>query len=157
MFLLPNSRLGGELEDLENDVEALYSIGDEAVLNELEESNLYKLDSIVDDSDLDIEKNLADVNDRFTKVAYSDASFAVGETKQQTVHIWFCCYDQWCANIMGIPQANSNRQKTWYNFLISHVLSRTGCTPIHKHALVRHLEIRYHLVRCVVLSGVREL
>jgi hypothetical protein len=38
----------------------------------------------VDDNDLDIEKTLADVNDRFTKVAYSDASFAVGD---QAVHI----------------------------------------------------------------------
>jgi hypothetical protein len=32
--------------------------------------------------DLDIEKVLADINDRFTMVAYCDASFAVGETKQ---------------------------------------------------------------------------
>ncbi len=35
----------------------------------------------------DIEKVLADVNDRFTMVAYSDASFAVGETKQ-SISVW---------------------------------------------------------------------
>ncbi len=42
--------------------------------NELEESNLYKLDPNIDDMDLDIEKVLADINDRCTIVAYSDAS-----------------------------------------------------------------------------------
>ncbi len=61
--------------------EEIYSIGDQGHINELEENNLYKLDLDVDDATLDIEKVLADTNNRFTKVAYSDASFAVGETK----------------------------------------------------------------------------
>jgi hypothetical protein len=60
----------------------VFSTGDQAQLNELEEYNLCKLDPEVDDATLDIEKVLADTNTRFTKVAYSDASFAVGETKQ---------------------------------------------------------------------------
>jgi hypothetical protein len=51
-------------------------------VNELEENNLYKLHPVIDEANLDIEKVLADTNRRFTKVAYSDASFAVGETKQ---------------------------------------------------------------------------
>jgi hypothetical protein len=55
-----------------------YSIGDVADINELEESHLYKLDPHVDDASLDIEKKLADTNPRFTVVAYTDASFAVG-------------------------------------------------------------------------------
>ena len=49
----------------------------ETQINDLEENHLYKLDPIVDDVSLDIEKNK-----RFTVVAYTDASFAVGETKQ---------------------------------------------------------------------------
>jgi hypothetical protein len=62
-------------------VDEIYSIGDQG-LNELEENNLYKLDPDLDDATSDIEKTLAETNARFTKVAYSDASFAVGETKQ---------------------------------------------------------------------------
>ncbi len=60
----------------------VFSTGDQAQLNELEEYNLYKLNPDIDDVSLDIEKVLADTNTRFTKVAYTDASFAVGETKQ---------------------------------------------------------------------------
>ncbi len=78
-FVPSKSRLGGGLENVvDNDA---HSTGDHGMLNELEESNLYKLDSM-DDAHLDIEKILADTNYRFTKVAYSEASFAVGVTKQ---------------------------------------------------------------------------
>ncbi len=59
-----------------------YSIGDEAEFNELDEKNLYKLNPLVDDLTMDIFKVLAPTNRRFTKVAYSDASFAVGDSKQ---------------------------------------------------------------------------
>ena len=59
-----------------------YSIGDEAFMNELEEVNLYKLNSLVDDESLDIQKVLAATNTRFRMIGYSDASFAVGLTKQ---------------------------------------------------------------------------
>jgi hypothetical protein len=59
-----------------------YSIGDEAIVNELDEKSLYKLNPLIDDLSAEIPKVLAPTNKRFTKVAYSDASFAVGETKQ---------------------------------------------------------------------------
>ena len=59
-----------------------YSIGDEAFMNELEEVNLYKLNPLVDDESLDIPKVLAATNARFRMIGYSDASFAVGLTKQ---------------------------------------------------------------------------
>ncbi len=71
-----NTRLGRGLENIDSDQP--YSIGDEMQINDLEENNLYKLDPIFDDESLDI----APTNKRFTVVAYSDASFAVGETKQ---------------------------------------------------------------------------
>jgi hypothetical protein len=47
----------------------------------LKESDLYKLD-FTEDTSLDIQKRLAPTNTRFTVVAYADASFAVGATKQ---------------------------------------------------------------------------
>jgi hypothetical protein len=58
-----------------------YSIGDRTELNELKECDLYKLDP-TDNPELDIEKKSAPTNKRFTMVAYSDASFAVGVLKQ---------------------------------------------------------------------------
>ena len=86
-FVPSKIRLGGGLENvLENGAEQgnveSFSTGDQGQVNELEENNLYKLDPHFDDAQLDIEKVLAKENNRFTKVAYSDASFAVGETKQ---------------------------------------------------------------------------
>jgi hypothetical protein len=74
------TRLGGGL-DTDTDHQD-YSIGDEAEINELEKTNLYKLHPREDDGELDFTKILADTNARFTMVAYTDASFAVGETKQ---------------------------------------------------------------------------
>jgi hypothetical protein len=181
-YVPANSRLGGGWVDLENDVEAPYSIGDETILNELEESNLYKLDSVVDDSDLDIEKNLSDVNVRFTKVAYSDASFAVGETKQsitgfvvmingvpilwgslkQTVVVDSTCSAEYVAASVcckQIKQAENMVQfldfscpKPYRMYTDSQAVLKIA-TNASKMGMVRHLEIRYHLIRCVVLSG----
>jgi hypothetical protein len=58
-----------------------YSIGDGTWVNELQECDLYKLKS-GEDEHLDIVKTMPMTNSRFTVVAYSDASFAVGELKQ---------------------------------------------------------------------------
>jgi hypothetical protein len=71
------TRLGGGLEDIECNSHGEFSIGDATDINELEENNLYKLDPLVDDAHLEIDKVMADTNKRFTKVAYSDTSFAV--------------------------------------------------------------------------------
>ena len=181
-YVPANSLLGGGLVDLENEMEDPYSIGDEAVLNELEENNLYKLDPVVDDSDLDIEKNLAEVNNRFTKVAYSDASFAVGATKQsitgfvvmingvpilwgslkQTVVVDSTCSAEYVAASVcckQIKQAENMVQflefscpKPYQMYTDSQACLKIA-TNASKMGMVRHLEIRYHLVRCVVLSG----
>ncbi len=80
-YIPANTRHGGGFENVGDD-EVPYSIVDEALFNELEKNNLYKLDPDLDDESLDIIKTLAPTDDRFTMVAYSDASFAVGETKQ---------------------------------------------------------------------------
>ena len=141
-----------------------------------------KLDSVVDDSDLDIEKNLSDVNGRFTKVAYSDASFAVGETKQsisgfvvlingvpilwgslkQTVVVDSTCSAEYVAASVcckQIKQAENMVQFLYfscpkpYRMYTDSQACLKIATNASKMGMVRHLEIRYHLVRCVVLSG----
>jgi hypothetical protein len=177
-FVPSKIRLGGGLESVD---EECYSIGDQS-LNELEENNLYKLDTDLDDITLDIEKVLAPTNARFTKVAYSDASFAVGETKQsitgfiilingtpilwgslkQTVVVDSTCSAEYVAASVcckQIMQAENMVQfldftcpKPYRMYTDSQACLKIA-TNASKLGMVRHLEIRYHLVRCVVLSG----
>ena len=177
-FVPSKIRLGGGLESVD---EECYSIGDQS-LNELEENNLYKLDTDLDDITLDIEKVLTPTNARFTKVAYSDASFAVGETKQsvtgfiilingtpilwgslkQTVVVDSTCSAEYVAASVcckQIMQAENMVQfldftcpKPYRMYTDSQACLKIA-TNASKLGMVRHLEIRYHLVRCVVLSG----
>ena len=148
----------------------------------MEENNLYKVDTDLDDITLDIEKILAPTNSRFTKVAYSDASFAVGETKQsitgfiilingtpilwgslkQTVVVDSTCSAEYVAASVcckQIMQAENMVQfldftcpKPYRMYTDSQACLKIA-TNASKLGMVRHLEIRYHLVRCVVLSG----
>ena len=159
-----------------------YSIGDAALFNELDEKNLYKVDPLMDDITMDILKVLAPTNKRFTKVAYSDASFAVGETKQsisgfiimingtpllfgslkQTVVVDSTCSAEYvaasicCKQILEIENMvqflgfTCPRPYKMYTDSQACLKIATSNTTLGK---VRHLEIRYHLVRCVILSG----
>ena len=159
-----------------------YSIGDEAEFNELDEKNLYKLNPLVDDLSVDLLKVLAPTNRRFTKVAYSDASFAVGVTKQsvtgyivmingipllfgslkQTVVVDSTCSAEYvaasvcCKQIMEIENMLQflgftcpRPYKMYTDSQACHKIA-TSNTTLGK---VRHLEIRYHLVRCIIISG----
>jgi hypothetical protein len=159
-----------------------YSIGDVADINELEESHLYKLDPHVDDASLDIEKKLADTNPRFTVVAYTDASFAVGETKQsisgfdvmingvpilwgslkQTIVVDSTCSSEYVAASVCCKQViQAENMVQFLDFTCPRpyrmYTDSQAClkiaTTASKLGMVRHLEIRYHLVRCIVLSG----
>jgi hypothetical protein len=159
-----------------------YSIGDEAEFNEFDEKNLYKLNPLVDDPSIDLLKVLAPTNKRFTKVAYADASFAVGETKQsvtgfvimingipllfgslkQTVVVDSTCSAEYvaasvcCKQIMEIENMvqflgfTCPRPYKMYTDSQACLKIATSTTTLGK---VRHLEIRYHLVRCIILSG----
>jgi hypothetical protein len=178
-FIPSKTRLGGGLENIEGEV---YSTGDQGSVNELEENNLYKLHPVIDEANLDIEKVLADTNRRFTKVAYSDASFAVGETKQsitgfiilingvpilwgslkQTVVVDSTCSAEYVAASVcckQIVQAENMVQfldftcpRPYRMYTDSQAVLKIA-TNASKLGMVRHLEIRYHLVRCIVLSG----
>ena len=174
-----NSRHGGGFETTD---EEPYSIGDEASFNELEEHNLYKLDPLLDDESLDIIKTLAPTNSRFTTVAYSDASFAVGETKQsisgfivmingvpilwgslkQTIVVDSTCSAEYvaasicCKQIMHVENMVQFLDFTCprpYKMYTDSEACLKIATNGSKLGMVRHLEIRYHLVRCIVLSG----
>jgi hypothetical protein len=159
-----------------------YAIGDEAEFNEFDEKNLYKLNPLVDDRETDILKVLAPTNKRFTKVAYSDASFAVGESKQsvtgfiimingipllfgslkQTVVVDSTCSAEYvaasvcCKQIMEIENMvqflgfTCPRPYKMYTDSQACLKIATSNTTLGK---VRHLEIRYHLVRCIIISG----
>jgi hypothetical protein len=159
-----------------------YSIGDEAEFNEFDEKNLYKLNPLMDDPEADILKVLAPTNKRFTKVAYSDASFAVGESKQsvtgfiimingtpllfgslkQTVVVDSTCSAEYvaasvcCKQILEIENMvqflgfTCPRPYTMYTDSQACLKIATSNTTLGK---VRHLEIRYHLVRCIIISG----
>jgi hypothetical protein len=178
-YIPSKTRLGGGLENVN---EETYSIGDQASFNELEENNLYKLDPNIDDTDLDIEKVLADINDRFTMVAYSDASFAVGETKQsisgfiilingtpilwgslkQTIVVDSTCSAEYvaasvcCKQIMQVENMvqflDFSCARPYKMYTDSQACLKIA-TNSAKLGMVRHLEIRYHLVRCLILSG----
>ena len=180
-YIPANTRHGGGLENV-GDNEEPYSIGDEAMFNELEENNLYKLDPDLDDASLDIITTLAPTNDRFTMVAYSDASFAVGETKQsisgfvilingtpilwgslkQTIVVDSTCSAEYVAASIcckQIMQAENMVQfldftcpKPYKMYTDSEACMKIANNG-SKLGMVRHLEIRYHLVRCIVLSG----
>jgi hypothetical protein len=176
-FIPSKTRLGGGLEITDD----AYSIGDQGVINELEENNLYKLDHH-DEAQFDITKSLADTNNRFTKVAYSDASFAVGETKQsisgfivlingvpilwgslkQTIVVDSTCSAEYVAASVcckQIMQAENMVQfldftcpKPYKMYTDSQACLKIA-TNASKMGMVRHLEIRYHLVRCIVTMG----
>jgi hypothetical protein len=178
-YVPASSRLGGGL--VVEDGEASYSIGDSTEINELEENNLYKLDAH-EDEHLDIEKHLAPTNSRFTKVAYTDASFAVGETKQsvsgfvilingvpilwgslkQTIVVDSTCSAEYVAASVcckQILQAENMAQflaftcpRPYKMYTDSQACLKIA-TNASKMGMVRHLEIRYHLVRCIILRG----
>jgi hypothetical protein len=177
-YIPASTRLGGGSE-LQEEV---YSIGDQTDTNELEENNLYKLDSQWDDEQFDIPKHLEDTNSRFTVVAYTDASFAVGDTKQsisgftvmingvpilwgslkQTIVVDSTCSAEYVAASVctkQIMQAENMVQflgftcpRPYKMYTDSQACLKIA-TSAAKMGMVRHLEIRYHLVRCIVLSG----
>jgi hypothetical protein len=158
-----------------------YSIGDQTELNELKESDLYKLDS-TDNPELDIEKKLAPTNKRFSMVAYSDASFAVGLLKQsvsgfiiyingipllwgslkQTVVVDSTCSAEYVATSIcckQVLQAENMLQFLQFTCPKPYTVYTDSQACLHiatsksKLGKVRHVEIRYHLVRCLIISG----
>jgi hypothetical protein len=148
--------------------------------NELRESLLYKVkDEIADE---DIRPVVLQINARYKLTIYADASFAVGPTKQsvsghivylngtpllwgsvkQTIVVDSSCSAEYVAasvackqaihaeNIIGFLGFSCSRPYTMYT-------DSTACLNIASNSErlgnVRHLSIRYNLVRCYVSIG----
>jgi hypothetical protein len=161
--------------------DADYSVGEQTELSELRECDLYKLD-FTENDELDIQKKLAPTNKRFTMVAYSDASFAAGELKQsvsgfivyingipllwgslkQTVVVDSTCSAEYVASSIcckQVLQAENMVQFLHFTCPKPYTVYTDSQACLHiansrsKLGKVRHVEIRYHLVRCLVISG----
>jgi hypothetical protein len=161
---------------------SMYSIGEEMDFNELEEKDMYKLDSLVDDGSTDIMKTLKPTNKRFTLVAYYDASFATGQSKQsvtgfvilingipllfgslkQTIVVDSTCSAEYVAASVCCKQIMESENmmqfleftcpKPYKMYTDSQACMKIA-TSISTLGKVRHLEIRFHLVRCLIISG----
>jgi hypothetical protein len=154
--------------------------GTVAEMNELREKSLYRgRDEI---ADVDIQPVVLKINSRFRLIIYADASFAIGDTKQsvsgyviflngtpllwgslkQTVVVDSSCSAEYVAasvackqaihaeNLIGFLGFSCPKPYTMYT-------DSTACLSIASNpdrlGNVRHLAIRYNLVRCYVTIG----
>ncbi len=131
---------------------------------------------------MDIVKKLKPTNQRFTSVAYSDASFATGKSKQsvtgyvilingiplmfgslkQTIVVDSTCSAEYVAasicckqimeteNMVQFLEFTCPKPYKMYTDSQACLKIASSNSTLGK---VKHLEIRYHLVRCLILSG----
>jgi hypothetical protein len=142
-----------------------------------------KIQYTVDDaSELDIPRIVLAVNDRYNLVVYGDASFAVGDTKQsvsgfvvylngtpllwgslkQTIVVDSSCSAEYVAASIACKQLlhaenmigflGFSCPKPYRQYTDSMACYHIATNPA-KLGNVRHLHIRYHLVRCYVTLG----
>jgi hypothetical protein len=182
-----NNRLGGDFmveeftHGLLMSAGESYSIGDLTNINEFKESDVYKLDEY-EDSSLEIPKILEQTNERFTTVAYSDASFASTEMKQSisglvvmingTPILWAslkqtgvvdstCSSEYVAASVCSKQLMQVENMVQFLKFTCPKpykmYTDSQACLQIantaSKLGKVRHIEIRYHLVRCLIIAG----
>ncbi len=151
-----------------------------ADMNELREKSLYRVRDEI--ADVDIQPVILKINSRFRLIIYADASFAIGDTKQsvsgyviflngtpllwgslkQTVVVDSSCSAEYVTasvackqaihaeNIIGFLGFSCPKPYTMY-------MDSTACLSIASNpdrlGNVRHLAIRYNLVRCYVAIG----
>jgi hypothetical protein len=148
--------------------------------NELREKALYKVRDEI--ADLDIQPVILPLNERYHLIIYADASFAVGERMQsvsglivylngvpllwgslkQTVVVDSSCSAEFVAASVACKQAiHAENMIGFLGFSCPKpylmYTDSTACLSIASNAMrlgnVRHLAIRYHLVRCYVSIG----
>jgi hypothetical protein len=156
------------------------NIGSVSTMNELREKALYKVRDDV--ADLDIRPVILPLNARYNLIVYADASFAVGDRMQsvsghiiylngvpllwgslkQTVVVDSSCSAEFVAASVACKQAiHAENMIGFLGFICPkpYVMytDSTACLSIASNAMrlgnVRHLAIRYHLVRCYVSIG----
>jgi hypothetical protein len=154
--------------------------GSKSIFNELREKALYKVKEEI--ASEDIRPVVLPINSRYRLVIYADASFAVGELKQsvsgwviyingtpllwgslkQTIVVDSSCSAEYVAasvackqaihaeNIIGFLGFSCIKPYTMYT-------DSTACLSIATNSErlgnVRHLSIRYNLIRCYVTIG----
>jgi hypothetical protein len=150
------------------------------MVNELREKALYKVKTEI--ADEDIKPVILPLNKRYNLVIYADASFAVGDTMQsvsgfiiylngtpllwgslkQTIVVDSSCSAEYVAASVACKQViHSENLIAFLGFSCPkpYVLytDSTACLSIASNAdrlgNVRHLAIRYNLVRCYVTIG----
>jgi hypothetical protein len=156
------------------------NIGAKTMVNELREKALYKVKTEI--ADEDIKPVILPLNKRYNLVIYADASFAVGDTMQsvsgyiiylngtplmwgslkQTIVVDSSCSAEYVAASVACKQViHSENLIGFLGFSCPkpYVLytDSTACLSIASNAYrlgnVRHLAIRYNLVRCYVTIG----
>jgi hypothetical protein len=137
---------------------------------------------VPDDDDVDIPRIVLPVNRRYRLLAFGDASFAIGELKQsisgftvylngvpllwgslkQTIVVDSSCSAEFvAASIVSKQILNAENMIAFFGFTCPkpYKLFTDSMACLHiannpaKLGNVRHLHIRYHLVRCVVSLG----
>jgi hypothetical protein len=155
-------------------------IGAHTKMNEMREKALFKVKE--DIADEDIRPVILRINERYSIVIYADASFAVGDTMQsvsgyivflngtpllwgslkQTIVVDSSCSAEYVAASVACKQAiHAENIVGFLGFSCPkpYVLytDSTACLSIASNSLrlgnVRHLAIRYNLVRCYVTIG----
>jgi hypothetical protein len=156
------------------------NIGTKTKINDLREKALYKVKDEI--ADVDISPIILPLNKRYSLIIYSDASFAIGETKQsvsgyvvflngtpllfgslkQTIVVDSSCSAEYVAASIACKQAiHAENMIGFLGFSCAkpYVMytDSTACLSIATNSLrlgnVRHLAIRYNLVRCYVTIG----
>jgi hypothetical protein len=138
--------------------------------------------AIADVSELDIPRIVLAINDRYNLIVYGDASFAIGENKQsvsgfvvylngtpllwgslkQTIVVDSSCSAEYVAASIACKQLlhaenmvgflGFSCPKPYRQYTDSMACLHIATNPA-KLGNVRHLQIRYHLVRCYVTLG----
>jgi hypothetical protein len=178
--LIPSSTRRIEIAGMKLPEKADDDTGSKTMVNELREKALYKVkDEIADE---DIRPVILPLNKRYNLVIYADASFAVGDTMQsvsgyivylngtpllwgslkQTIVVDSSCSAEYVAASVACKQViHSENLISFLGFCCPkpYVLytDSTACLSIASNAFrlgnVRHLAIRYNLVRCYVTIG----
>jgi hypothetical protein len=165
---------GGKLT-LRNDV-----IGEPTGINELRENALYKVRDEI--ADIDVKPIILPLNARYRLIIYADASFAIGDLMQsvsghvvylngtpllwasmkQTIIVDSSCSAEFVSASVACKQTiHAENMISFLGFTCPkpYVMytDSTACLAIASNSLrlgnVRHLAIRYHLVRCYVTIG----
>jgi hypothetical protein len=168
------------ISSVEDDKGSIDDTGEMTTMNELREHAIYKVRDEI--ANVDISPVILPENQRYNLTIYADASFAVGPLMQsvsgyiiylngspllwgslkQTIIVDSSCSAEYVAasvackqaiyaeNLIGFMGFSCKRPYTMYTDSTACLHIATNSTRLGN---VRHIQIRYHLVRCYVTLG----